>query len=192
MKDFVRVVLVENSVGNLGKTAKNTRLKLVVPLVKRGNSFMRRINLIILGEPMGKQRPRATRIGKRVSIYNPKETTTYENKIVNEYRRNYGDDKVFADEVPLFATIKIVHKLEKQHIGKRGINKTGQEKLSGKYPPMKKPDIDNVAKICLDALNGVAYDDDKCVVALFCYKEYHETKEYVEITIEEKPKNGKD
>lgn len=149
---------------------------------------MRRISLKVLGEPMGKQRPRATRIGKHISVYTPKETVSYENKIINEYRRKYGDEKIFANDIPLFVTIKIVHKLEKKHIGKKGINKAGQDKLSGKYPPMKKPDIDNCAKICLDALH-VAYDDDKCVVALFCYKEYHETDEYVEITIEEKPKH---
>nr|DAN73502.1 MAG TPA: Endodeoxyribonuclease RusA [Caudoviricetes sp.] len=29
-----------------------------------------------------------------------------------------------------------------------------------------KPDIDNVTKAVLDALNGVAYDDDKQVVSL--------------------------
>lgn len=151
---------------------------------------MRRIKLKILGEPMGKQRPRATRIGKHVSVYTPKETTTYESKIVNEYRKNYGDDLTFAEEVPLFATIKVVHKLEKKHFGKRGINQVGQDKLSGKLPPMKKPDLDNVAKICLDALNSVAYGDDKCVAGLFVYKVYDERQEYVEITVEEKPKNA--
>lgn len=149
---------------------------------------MRRIEIKILGEPMGKQRPRATKIGKHISVYTPKETTSYENRIVNEYRRNYGDDKIFASDIPLFATIKIVNKLETKHFGKKGVNASGLEKLSGKVPPMKKPDCDNVAKICLDALNGVAYDDDKSIVALFVYKEYQETQEYVQITIEEKPK----
>jgi Holliday junction resolvase RusA-like endonuclease len=36
----------------------------------------------------------------------------------------------------------------------------------------KKPDVDNIAKSILDALNGTAYDDDKRVVALTIYKEY--------------------
>lgn len=31
-------------------------------------------------------------------------------------------------------------------------------------PAMKKPDVDNVLKVVMDALNGVAYHDDKQVV----------------------------
>ena len=36
--------------------------------------------------------------------------------------------------------------------------------IEGVRRPTKKPDIDNVEKIILDALNGIAYDDDKQVV----------------------------
>jgi Holliday junction resolvase RusA-like endonuclease len=39
----------------------------------------------------------------------------------------------------------------------------------------KKPDVDNIAKSILDALNGAAYDDDKQVVALMIHKEYSDT-----------------
>jgi Holliday junction resolvase RusA-like endonuclease len=38
--------------------------------------------------------------------------------------------------------------------------------------PMKKPDCDNIVKIILDALNGVAYTDDKQVVDVRCRKCY--------------------
>lgn len=38
--------------------------------------------------------------------------------------------------------------------------------------PLKKPDVDNVAKIILDALNGIAYRDDKQVVTLIVKKSY--------------------
>lgn len=33
-----------------------------------------------------------------------------------------------------------------------------------------KPDIDNIAKLILDALNGIAYEDDAQVVILQCAK----------------------
>ena len=36
---------------------------------------------------------------------------------------------------------------------------------------IKKPDSDNIAKVVLDALNGVAYIDDKDVVKLTVTKE---------------------
>lgn len=44
--------------------------------------------------------------------------------------------------------------------------------LQGKILPTKKPDCDNIAKIICDALNGVAYDDDKQIVALKVTKIY--------------------
>ena len=36
--------------------------------------------------------------------------------------------------------------------------------LEGKIRPILAPDDDNIAKICRDALNGVAYADDKQIV----------------------------
>lgn len=38
----------------------------------------------------------------------------------------------------------------------------------------KKPDMDNIAKIILDSLNGIAYEDDKQVVELHLYKQFAE------------------
>lgn len=37
-------------------------------------------------------------------------------------------------------------------------------------PHTIKPDADNIAKLVLDGLNGIAYKDDSCVVALCIYK----------------------
>ena len=37
---------------------------------------------------------------------------------------------------------------------------------------IKKPDADNLIKGVLDALNGVAYDDDSQVSVIFAYKKY--------------------
>lgn len=40
---------------------------------------------------------------------------------------------------------------------------SGVPKKLDRLPAMKKPDADNVLKVVMDALNGVAYDDDKQV-----------------------------
>ena len=40
-----------------------------------------------------------------------------------------------------------------------------EEAEKGLLRPTKKPDIDNIAKIILDSLNGMAYDDDKNIVS---------------------------
>lgn len=38
--------------------------------------------------------------------------------------------------------------------------------------PAKKPDCDNIAKIILDSLNGIAYEDDKQITSLTVEKYY--------------------
>ena len=51
-----------------------------------------------------------------------------------------------------------------------------------RYVP-KKPDCDNIAKIILDALNGLAYDDDAQVVQLSVKKQYG-IADHVTVTLE--------
>jgi len=59
-----------------------------------------------------------------------------------------------------------------------------------KIRPVKKPDLDNIAKICLDALNKLAYGDDSQVVELTVRK-YYSSKPRVEIVISEAKLNDK-
>lgn len=54
----------------------------------------------------------------------------------------------------------------------------------GAIRPTKTPDIDNLMKAIQDALNGVAYVDDKQIVEEHSYKWYSE-KPRVEIELEE-------
>lgn len=55
----------------------------------------------------------------------------------------------------------------------------------GKEYPMKKPDVDNIAKIILDSLNKIAYDDDVQVTDLIVRKRWTEEKERIELEFEE-------
>ena len=58
--------------------------------------------------------------------------------------------------------------------------------LAGDLLPCKKPDIDNIAKAVLDALNGVAYGDDNQVTALEVSKHYAAEAHVDVIIFEEK------
>ena len=42
----------------------------------------------------------------------------------------------------------------------------------GLEKPIKKPDIDNLAKSLLDGMNGVVFKDDSQIVSLHCTKVY--------------------
>ena len=44
--------------------------------------------------------------------------------------------------------------------------------LDGDILPLKKPDIENIVKTILDALNGVAYQDDTQVASVTAVKTY--------------------
>lgn len=44
--------------------------------------------------------------------------------------------------------------------------------LNGELVPMKKPDIDNVIKIVLDGLQGIAFKDDKVIANVYGRKLY--------------------
>ena len=56
--------------------------------------------------------------------------------------------------------------------------------LAGDFSPTKKPDIDNIVKIVLDALNKMAFKDDNQITKLEVEKFYSE-KEKIFVRIEE-------
>jgi crossover junction endodeoxyribonuclease RusA len=55
---------------------------------------------------------------------------------------------------------------------------------NGRLYPTVKPDLDKTLRACLDALTGVAYDDDAQVIRISTVKVYGQTP-YTEITIDE-------
>ena len=59
-----------------------------------------------------------------------------------------------------------------------------EEMLAGTISPTKKPDIDNIAKVVLDALNKLAFQDDNQITKLVIEKEYAE-EEKIQVKIEQ-------
>ena len=50
--------------------------------------------------------------------------------------------------------------------------KKAEQALAGDIKPEKKPDVDNILKAVMDALNGVLYADDKLIVNASVMKRY--------------------
>lgn len=125
------------------------------------------VRLKILGEPHGKGRHRAVRRGDHIATYTPRKTKDYEDEVRFCYRQEYGDLMAFAVDEPVSATIIAAFGIPKSTSKRRKV-----EMMAGMVLPTKKPDTDNIAKIVLDALNGLAYPDDKQVVELHVIKEY--------------------
>lgn len=132
------------------------------------------------GKPFGKQRPRARRLGNFVSIYTPNETKKYEEQVRRCYKKIYGDLSFDDNDI----TVEI----EGYFIPLKTATKSQQElMLQNKLPHTKKPDCDNMAKVCLDALNGVAYNDDASITDLIISKKFAKEAK-VRITIIKNPK----
>ena len=119
----------------------------------------------IYGKPKGKDRPRFGQ-GR---TYTAPATKEYEDRVKFEYARQCRNRR-FEGNVK----VDIVAYTEPQ----KALPKKKREELIGQYYPSK-PDCDNIEKIVLDALNGVAYEDDKQVVALTCQKFYAEQSKVV-------------
>lgn len=63
--------------------------------------------------------------------------------------------------------------------------------LAGQIVPMKKPDIDNLVKAVLDALNGCMYEDDKQIIKVIAEKCYA-GRPYVEVKCESDESKGEE
>ena len=113
----------------------------------------------VKGQPKGKGRPRFTKNGH---VYTPESTRIYEEEIKLRYKEKYKNEM-------LDGNIAVEVFINKKPASYLGISK--YNKLLGKYCNIK-PDTDNVVKAVLDALNGVAYADDKNVVEIYAVKKY--------------------
>lgn len=125
------------------------------------------ITIDVPGEPFAKQRPRAAKKGRYITVYTPRETKLYEEKVRKIYNSMYGS---FQLEGALTANIE-GHFSVPSSVSK----KKQQDMLDGKIPHTKKPDCDNMGKVCLDGLNNIAYNDDSSINKLIISKQYSET-----------------
>lgn len=116
------------------------------------------------GKPKGKGRPRF----HNGHPYTDAQTRQYEYQIAANYRRIAGNFK-FPDDVFLSVTV-----IQYMPIPKSTSKVKAANMKDGKIFPSAKPDLDNVIKAVLDALNGVAYKDDSKVVCIYSRKIYGE------------------
>lgn len=102
-----------------------------------------------LGRLVGKGRPRFTADG---SAYTPKATRDAESAVENAFRALYGADWESWAEGPVHLRITAYKPLARTN-PKHWIGRAN----------LQSPDWDNVAKLVCDALNGVAYRDDRFI-----------------------------
>lgn len=110
----------------------------------------------------GQGRPR---FSKYSGAYKSKKDIEYENLIKDCFLKEAWDFE--PSNRPVTIQILAYYKLAKS-TPKYVVDEVTYNDFD--YVPQSKPDIDNIAKSVLDALNGVAYIDDKQVYSLYCNK----------------------
>jgi len=126
---------------------------------------MNEIYLEIKGEPQGKQRARFFRAGHFMKSYTPKETVNYETYI----------RELFCIAYPGFEPLRealAVNIMSYCRIPPSESRKKQDAMKAGFIRPAKKPEIDNILKVVLDALTGLAWLNDKQVVDTDVHKWY--------------------
>ncbi len=133
------------------------------------------IQFEIPGPPVGKGRPRFARRGEFVKTYTPEKTASYESMVKMIAGQAMQSKSPFS--FPCECTISVLITPPASWSKKKQ-----SDALGGYVFPTTKPDLDNAAKLILDACNGIVFDDDKQVVTLTASKRYaHKNSVIVQI-----------
>lgn len=122
-------------------------------------------NFIYRGTVRGQGRPRFTSKGR---AFKDKATRDYENAIRSAFIDQCSG---FYSERPIEVTIIVYRALPKS-----------RPKRIESEPDTFKPDLDNIVKAVMDALNGIAWRDDAQIVSINASKEQR-TRRHVECLI---------
>ena len=117
------------------------------------------------GEPVGKGRPIITSRGGRPHGFTPAKTRAYERSVAAAYQAKYlcVPPMTGALEVKIEAFMPIPESWSRE--------KKAQA-LAEIILPTTKPDCSNILKAVEDALNGIAYEDDKQIIGIRFVKRY--------------------
>ena len=132
------------------------------------------MKLVFEIEPVEQARPRATRMGQGIRLYDPKKVSVYKKQLAMMCKFQYKQAPLTG---PLMVELNFF-----RHIQSSISKKERALRLSGSRRPVVKPDTDNYIKSTLDGLNGLLWEDDNQIVDLVAHK-YYSDKPRVEIEV---------
>jgi len=137
---------------------------------------MKSVKFTVYGSPVAKGRPRFQRTHFGVRTFTPEKTAAYETLVKLSYQQQCAGEKlegeIWANIIAFFPIPKSTSKKKREEMELLKVMHT------------KRPDADNVVKAILDAINGMAYDDDSQVCIVHAVKYYSEEPR-VEVTLRE-------
>lgn len=148
------------------------------------------LEFTVLGDPKGKKRPMVTKKGH---TFTPQETVSYENLVKLAFTTQFPDHKLIPAHTPITMQIEayfhptkqLLDKVFKQALSELGFKKKDLQEdepcqsvtlccdsILEETCHTTRGDIDNIAKIIMDSLNSIAYEDDASVCSLDITKLY--------------------
>lgn len=131
-------------------------------------------------EPVEQARPRATRMGRGIRLYDPKKVSVYKRQLGMMCKFQYKDKPLAG---PLIVSLKFY-----RHIQSSVSKKERELRLTGAHRPVVKPDTDNYIKSTLDGLNGLLWEDDNQIVKIVAEK-YYSDRPRIEVEVERLEQN---
>ena len=123
------------------------------------------IILTIPGVPVPQGRPCVNM--RRGIVYDPSESKQEKQRIKMELMIHMRKYTIPMLDGPLKVTIRFFIPIPKSFSKKRRV-----DAHEGRLFPIPRPDLDNLAKLVLDACNGILFTDDRCIVDLVLSKRY--------------------
>lgn len=120
-------------------------------------------------EPVEQARPRAVRFGTGVRMYDPKKVAVFKRQLGMLAKQQMLDRGLEPYDGPLEVRMEFYRPVQASLS-----TKERTRRLSGVHRPTVKPDLDNYIKSTSDALNGIIWADDNCIVGLMAEKFYAE------------------
>lgn len=130
----------------------------------------RRIQFTVPGEIRGQGRPRTRIVGQHAQVYDDPKDRSYKALIqshamaaMQKARLDMANPTGKGISVEIDCFIRTPKSMPKKNLEKA---------YRGEINPKRKPDLDNVAKAVLDAMNQVVYADDKEVTEIRVSRHY--------------------
>lgn len=131
--------------------------------VKNGTNFNH------TGRPCAQGRPRFSTHGGFVKAYDPEKSRNYKAYVKMCAIKSMQEQGLTLTEKALSIEVRAF-----MSIPSSKSKKFKQAAVLGIERPTKKPDVDNIFKCVTDAMSGIAYKDDKQIVAATVNKWYAE------------------
>lgn len=112
-------------------------------------------------EPVEQARPRATRMGKGIRLYDPKKVTVFKRQLGMLARQQMLDRGLAPFDGPLEVCMEFYRSVQVSLS-----QKERARRLSGVHRPTVKPDLSNYIKALEDGLNGIIWIDDNRIVQI--------------------------